>query len=42
LGAVIGHAASVATEATRRGLRWMQHRCPLFGRAESERADRVA
>jgi hypothetical protein len=30
LGAAIGAAASRATEATRRGLQWMQNRCPLF------------
>jgi hypothetical protein len=32
LGAAIGAATSRATEAARRGLQWMQNRCPLFAR----------
>ena len=30
LGAALGHCAARATEATRRGLRWLRNRCPLF------------
>jgi hypothetical protein len=33
LGTAIGSAAARAAEATRRGLRWVQNRCPLFARA---------
>jgi hypothetical protein len=32
LGTAIGSAAARAAEATRRGLRWVQNRCPLFAR----------
>jgi REP element-mobilizing transposase RayT len=30
LGAALGHHAARAAEATRRGLRWLRNRCPLF------------
>jgi hypothetical protein len=30
LGAALGHCAARAKEATRRGLRWLRNRCPLF------------
>jgi hypothetical protein len=31
LGAAVGNLTSRTVEATRRGLRWMQNRCALFG-----------
>lgn len=33
-GGAIGHAAARATEAARRGLRWVRNHCPLFGLAD--------
>lgn len=35
LGAAVGRAAARLAEASRRGLRWIQNRCRLFGAAES-------
>jgi len=38
LGAALGHHAARATEATRRGLRWLRNRCPLFTAAPARQA----